>query len=475
MNFHVLTLFPEMIEQGLHTSIIGRAIEKEKITLNVVNIRDYTKDKHGSVDDYTYGGGAGMLMQAQPVYDSYCFVKQKIQQSRKISKKIHTIYVTPQGRSFTQTIAAELAEEEDLIFLCGHYEGIDERVLEEIVTDSISIGDYILTGGELPTMVMIDAISRLVPGVLNNNNSSEIESFHNDLLEYPQYTRPEIWHNKKVPEVLLSGNHSKIAKWRLKQAEERTAHIRPELYQKYTKKQEVIERLSKRKRSNIHIIESLARGSGEILYEKYNEKNPFIGQNLLVYDKKSKTYMLTAENIEEGINLISFLPKDAALFVVSQEFLKNLLIEKLGAEYYCQCYQACYTKKEPLPIPYKEIYLLEESHLDYLLEHYHSEKEYLQARIREKAIYGAFWNNRLVGFVGTHKEGSMGMLFVEEEFRRKKIGKSLEAFCINYHLAKGNIPFCQIYTDNQASLHLQEKLGLYLSEDTIWWLGKEDS
>lgn len=243
MKLHVLTLFPEMILQGLAPSIIGRAVEKKISSLDAVNIRDYTLDKHGKVDDYTYGGGAGMLMQAQPVYDAW--------KAASGGKKIRTIYLTPQGTPFTQNLAKELAKEEELIFLCGHYEGIDERVLEEVVTDFVSIGDYVLTGGELPAMVMIDAVARLVPGVLGNDTSAEEESFHNDLLEYPQYSRPESWHEKRVPEVLLSGNHAKIMKWRLEQSETRTLRFRPDLYEKYREKQHLIKQLSKDKRNNI--------------------------------------------------------------------------------------------------------------------------------------------------------------------------------------------------------------------------------
>ena len=177
MNFHILTLFPDMVEQGLKTSILGRAVEAGHISLEAVNIRDYTLDKHKKVDDYPYGGGAGMLMQAQPVFDAYKAVEQRI------STKPRVIFLTPQGKTFNQEMAEEFAKEEDLIFLCGHYEGIDERVLEEIVTDEVSIGDYVLTGGELASMVMIDAVARLVPGVLNNDESAHTESFHNDLLE----------------------------------------------------------------------------------------------------------------------------------------------------------------------------------------------------------------------------------------------------------------------------------------------------
>lgn len=240
MHFYIMTLFPEMVLEGLHTSIIGRAAENGHISIEAVNIRDYTLDRHKKVDDYTYGGGAGMLMQAQPVYDCWQALDEKIRERRireqaGCSKGTRVVYVTPQGEVFSQKKAAELSEEEDLIFLCGHYEGIDERVLEEIVTDCISIGDYVLTGGELPAMVMIDAISRLVPGVLSNGESAQTESHANGLLEYPQYSRPELWHEKRVPEVLLSGHHANIEKWRLEQSIERTKARRPEMYEAYMK------------------------------------------------------------------------------------------------------------------------------------------------------------------------------------------------------------------------------------------------
>jgi tRNA (guanine37-N1)-methyltransferase len=228
MDFHVMTLFPEMVSQGLSTSILGRAMEKNLISLECINIRDYSADqKHHKVDDYTYGGGAGMLMHAQPVYDCYKSLESRIDPQR--TKRV--IYVTPQGSVFNQQMAMEFAKSDDLIFLCGHYEGIDERVLEEIVTDYVSIGDYVLTGGELPAMVMIDTISRLVPGVLNNDISAETESFTDGLLEYPQYSRPEEWMGKKVPPILLSGDHKKVDEWRLMMSLERTKERRPELYE----------------------------------------------------------------------------------------------------------------------------------------------------------------------------------------------------------------------------------------------------
>ena len=226
MNFHILTLFPEMIEQGMHTSIIGRAIAGGYLSINAVNIRDYAFNKHQKVDDYPYGGGAGMLMQAEPVYLSYEAIKEKIGYRPRV------VYLTPQGKVFHQERAKELAKERDLVFLCGHYEGIDERVLDEIVTDYVSIGDYVLTGGELPAMVMMDSISRMVPGVLSNQESGETESFAGNLLEYPQYSRPEEWHGQKVPPVLLSGHHANIEAWRREQSVMRTAKRRPDLLKK---------------------------------------------------------------------------------------------------------------------------------------------------------------------------------------------------------------------------------------------------
>ena len=211
---------------GLSTSIIGRAMDKGLLTIEAINIRDFAENKHNRVDDYTYGGGAGMLMQAGPVYGAYKSVLEKAEKAPRV------IYLSPQGQTFSQEMAENFAKEEELVFLCGHYEGIDERVLEEIVTDYVSIGDYVLTGGELPSMVMIDAISRLIPGVLHNDTSAEFESFQDNLLEYPQYTRPVEWHGKRVPEVLMSGHHVNIEKWRREQSIIRTAERRPDLLAK---------------------------------------------------------------------------------------------------------------------------------------------------------------------------------------------------------------------------------------------------
>ncbi len=223
MNFHVLTLFPEMIAQGMSESITGRAIRNGQISVNTINIRDYAGNKHNSVDDYPYGGGAGMVMQAGPVYRAHQALKDALGYSPRV------VYMSPAGRTFRQEMAQEFAMEQDLILLCGHYEGVDERVLEMIVTDYVSIGDYVLTGGELPAMVVMDAVARLVPGVLNNDASAKDESFCNGLLEYPQYSRPEEFMGKKVPEILLSGHHANIETWRRQQSLIRTYQYRPDL------------------------------------------------------------------------------------------------------------------------------------------------------------------------------------------------------------------------------------------------------
>lgn len=232
MDFYVMTLFPEMIEQTIHTSITGRAIDKGLISVKAVNIRDYTEDKHGKTDDYPYGGGAGMLMQVQPVHDCYKAVCGMIKARQNGHKSPRVLYMSPQGRKFDQSLAKELAREDELIFLCGHYEGIDERALELLNVEEVSIGDFILTGGELPAVMMIDCISRLIPGVLGGADSAEIESFHDNLLEYPQYSRPEDYLGLKVPEILLSGHHANVDKWRREQSIIRTLDKRPELLDK---------------------------------------------------------------------------------------------------------------------------------------------------------------------------------------------------------------------------------------------------
>lgn len=219
MKFDILTLFPEMFDT-IKNSIIGKAIEKKLIEINTINIRDFSKDKHKKVDDTPYGGGAGMVMMPDVVYDAYMSIKNK--------KNAKVIYLSPKGNVLNQNKIEALSKEEHIILLCGHYEGIDQRVLDEIVDEEISIGDYVLTGGELPAMVLIDTVSRYVSGVLNKESVDE-ESFSNGLLEYPHYTRPEVFLNKKVPEVLLSGHHENIKKWRDEKSLEITKKKRPDL------------------------------------------------------------------------------------------------------------------------------------------------------------------------------------------------------------------------------------------------------
>jgi tRNA (guanine37-N1)-methyltransferase len=230
MRFDVLTIFPDMIKTIMSESILGRAQDKGFISINPVNIREYSKNKHKKVDDYPYGGGNGMVMTAEPIYNAYINITEKLDYKPKV------IYLTPQGKALTQELVENFIEDQHIILLCGHYEGIDERVLEEIVDEEISIGDYILTGGELPAMVFIDCLSRLIPGVLSNEESHVEESFYNGLLEYPQYTRPNEVLGRDVPEVLLSGHHLNIEKWRKEQSIKRTKLKRPDLYEKYISK-----------------------------------------------------------------------------------------------------------------------------------------------------------------------------------------------------------------------------------------------
>lgn len=224
MKYTVLTLFPDMIREAASSSIIGRAMEKGILDLEAIDIRTYARNRYGAVDDYPFGGGAGMVMQSEPVYQAY---RQAVE--GKDASKIPVILMSPSGRRFDQKIARELAAYDELILLCGHYEGIDHRVIDEIVTDEISIGDYVLTGGELPALVIMDAVSRMIPGVLGNEASAEEESFSGMWLEYPQYTRPRVFHDMEAPEVLLSGNHEAIRKWRLREAIRLTMERRPDL------------------------------------------------------------------------------------------------------------------------------------------------------------------------------------------------------------------------------------------------------
>ena len=223
MRIDIMTLFPEMCERVLDESIIGRSREGGLVEINCVNIRDFSTDKHRRVDDTTYGGGTGMIMQCQPIFDCFCELE------KKIGKRPYLIYMSPQGKQLDQQKVKELAKKDNIAILCGHYEGVDERVIEELVDEEISIGDYVLTGGELPALVLADSITRMLPGVLASDEAFEEESHYNGLLEYPQYTRPYEWHGKTVPDVLLTGHHANITKWRRERSLERTKERRPDL------------------------------------------------------------------------------------------------------------------------------------------------------------------------------------------------------------------------------------------------------
>lgn len=402
MNFHILTLFPEMVESGLSESIIGRARENGSISVETVNIRDFTEDKHKKVDDYPYGGGAGLLMQAQPVYDAHKSVLKRID-----DKCVRTIYLTPQGRTFCQEMAEELAREKDLIFLCGHYEGIDERVLEEIVTDYVSLGDFVLTGGELPATVMIDAISRLVPGVLHNDISTAEESFSGYLLEYPQYSRPEIWHDKPVPEALLSGDHKKIRQWRLEASIERTRKRRPDMYDKYERILECRERLAKDKLQHIDMLELIHRGRAEVLFADV--------EGTLLKDKDNGKYMFTAISKEAGEKILHtvFGVSDKVTektfagirFITHQEFLNEAVCRHFGLSHIMGFYPYTYTRHEAI----------------------------------------------------SKRKTDNPQDLEEIEF-------------INQTLKQGGIPFLYVAQEDTAAIERQERLGLYRAKEKIWQL-----
>ena len=507
MRFHILTLFPEMVMNGLLTSITGRAVKQNKIAIEATNIRDYTLDKHAKVDDYPYGGGAGMLMQAQPVYDAYQSVADRIPEDAK--KRV--VYVTPQGTPFTQQMAQDFAACDDLILLCGHYEGIDERVLEEVVTDYVSIGDYVLTGGELASMVIVDAVARLVPDVLNNDQSAETESFHGNLLEYPQYSRPEVWHDKKVPQVLLSGNQKKINEWRLEQSVIRTQERRPDLYAKYEELQECKKCMMRQKLLHIDMIELINRGRARIVYHDADE--------ILLRDMISGIYFHTrmaevprieepsnvqARDLGEDANRPDELQNwDTAEWKLLQEISKDERIECIAIhqremvpfmeKYFhlktdMECLQGAYTRREKLPV--RGLYgpdgrgengfsirTLTEEFIPFVAEHYSEigSPDYVTERILHGAVYGAFYEEKIVGFIADHEEGSIGMLYVLPEYRKRHVAMALETYCMNLAVERGEIPYGQVVLGNEASIHLQEKMGICFAKGTVVWMGWAES
>lgn len=479
MRFHILTLFPEMVMQGLLTSITGRAVKQNKIAIEATNIRDYTLDKHAKVDDYPYGGGAGMLMQAQPVYDAYRGVADRIPEGAK--KRV--VYVTPQGTPFTQQMAQNFAACDDLILLCGHYEGIDERVLEEVVTDYVSIGDYVLTGGELASMVIVDAVARLVPDVLNNDQSAETESFHGNLLEYPQYSRPEVWHDKKVPQVLLSGNQKKINEWRLEQSVIRTKERRPDLYAKYEELQECKKCMMRQKLLHIDMIELINRGRARIVYHDADE--------ILLRDMISGIYFHTRmADVPTEWNLPQELGKDERIecIAIHQREMVPFMEKYFHLKTDMECMQGAYTRKEKLPV--RGLYgpdgrgengfsirVLSEEFIPFVTEHYSEigTEEYVTDRIRHGAVYGAFYDEKIVGFIADHEEGSIGMLYVLPEYRKRHVAMALETYCMNLAVERGEIPYGQVVLGNEASIRLQEKMGICFAKGTIVWMGWAES
>lgn len=472
MNFHILTLFPEMVMQGLNTSIIGRAIENEQISVEATNIRDFSTDKHKKVDDYPYGGGAGMLMQAQPVFDAYESVVKKIPEKNK--KRV--VYVTPQGFPFTQRMAEEFAKSDDLILLCGHYEGIDERVIDEIVTDCVSIGDYVLTGGELAAMVMVDAISRLVPGVLHNGMSAETESFHANLLEYPQYSRPEVWHNKKVPEILLSGNQKNIDSWRFEQSKERTLQRRPDLFDQFWQLQMCKEELMKRKLLNIDMIELINRGRAIFIFRDNND--------ILLQDKVTGTFYHSGEDFDFFVKLPDQIRWSVKKLVIHQENLLKPVKTVFSMSHSSSYYQTVHTLRERLSVTglYRTdgeateeglvIRPLGLEYLEIMEQNYHcmDEDDYCKNRIIHGCVFGAFVNGKLAGFGGIHKGGSIGMITIFEDYENRNIDKALETYLINHCLSLGYIPYGQIAVDNQKRMELEVDLGLHIAKTPIIWV-----
>ena len=492
-----------MVMNGLLTSITGRAVKQNKIAIEATNIRDYTLDKHAKVDDYPYGGGAGMLMQAQPVYDAYRSVTDKIPEGAKQ----RVIYVTPQGTPFTQQMAQDFAACDDLILLCGHYEGIDERVLEEVVTDYVSIGDYVLTGGELASMVIVDAVARLVPDVLNNDQSAETESFHGNLLEYPQYSRPEVWHDKRVPSVLLSGNQKKITEWRLEQSVTRTKERRPDLYAKYEELQECKKCMMRQKLLHIDMIELINRGRARIVYRDADE--------LLLRDMVSGIYFHTRmSNVPDMHNELTdtsqneletnpaadgsqkcgdmawrlprALNEDERIecIVLHQREMVPFMEKYFHLETDMECIQGAYTRREKLPV--RGLYgpdgcgengfsirTLTDEFIPFVAEHYSEigSPEYVAERIRHGAVYGAFYDEKIVGFIADHEEGSIGMLYVLPEYRKRHVAMALETYCMNLAIERGEIPYGQIVLGNEPSIGLQEKMGICFAKGTVVWMG----
>ena len=468
MNFHVMTLFPEMIEQALQTSILGRAIKNGCIGVKAVNIRDYTKDKHKKVDDYPYGGGAGMLIQAQPVYDCFQAVRADVEQrkGKAVADRLRVVYLTPQGQCFHQALAGKLAEEEELVFLCGHYEGVDERVLEEIVTDYLSIGDYVLTGGELPALVIMDAVARLVPGVLHNEVSADLETFHDDLLEYPQYSRPVEWHGKRVPEVLLSGDHKKVDEWRREQSRERTKCLRPDLYEKYQRRQEVIHSLLKKNKAlYIDMTEALQRGREELIYAE--------DDGVIVGDRQTGICRLAAFSEKAAVKLVKRAAAESKFnqYVLHQPSLLVPLEEMYQVEGCTPFRQAVYNSRIAPTIKKRiEIRSLTPVYQQEILQHSSAVSEScIKEQLEKGRLFGAFVEENLAGFAGLHQGGGLGLLYVDKPYRRKGIGRTMLSYLISQQLSEGLTPYA-VAAESQAALALFRQLGMKLGKESVYWV-----
>jgi tRNA (guanine37-N1)-methyltransferase len=381
-------------------------------------------------------------------------------------------------------MAKEFAGCDDLVFLCGHYEGIDERVLEEVVTDYVSIGDYVLTGGELAAMVMIDAISRLVPGVLKNAESAETESFSGNLLEYPQYSRPEIWHGKAVPEVLLSGDGRKIRQWRIEKAEERTRERRPDLYKKYEAVMECRKRLMSQKLLHMDMIDLIDRGKAELVLKR--------GGHILLRDIESGFYYHTAFEAQGDRESISFwsglepeLKSDIKTITLHQPAEIDHVRKYLSLELMMTCYQYVCTRREKLSVsglyrtdgkenenglvicPATQEYC---GAIDELYSLSHG-PNYIRDRIDRGCLFVALVHGELAGFVGMHEEGGLGMLEVLPQFRRQHVALALSTFIINWALEQGYTPYSQAKADNEASIALQDKLDIHRAKEQLFWMG----
>ena len=384
-------------------------------------------------------------------------------------------------------MAKELAKEEDLVLLCGHYEGIDERVLEEIVTDYMSIGDYVLTGGELPAMVMVDSISRMVPGVLTNEESGSTESFEGNLLEYPQYSRPEVWMGKSVPEVLLSGNAKNIRAWRKEAAVARTKERRPDMYAKYEALDKCREVLMKQKLHHMDMIELINRGQAELVYAD--------GATVCLCDTVSGIYFHTTNDDAKGRIGMEKIKEYAishggietlACMALHQEAMCEIAQELFEVSPFITCKIAVHTKKEKLPITglystngksVEGMPVIRRIGVEYAEEaaaFYDGPDgaDYIREHLEEFGLYGAFLDEKLVGYIGRHPEGSIGLLQVAPEYRRRNIAKALETYMINLSLEVGHIPFTVVVVGNEKSVALQEVLGLCFAKNLIYWMEK---